>query len=83
VIGTAPLLETETSTSGQVLESGTIEKIPVLQKALYRIYLYMPGMNVINGQHAIGQRQRSLGFTIDGVNAKESVLATRTRSIPL
>ena len=46
----------------------------MLQKAFYRIYLYMPGMNVINGQHAVGQRQRSLGFTIDGVNAKESVL---------
>src|SRR3954462_6557508 len=60
VQGTAPLLETETSTSGQVLEGGTIEKIPVLQKAFYRIYLYMPGMNVINGQHAVGQRQRSL-----------------------
>ena len=74
VTGTAPLLETETSTSGQVLEGGTIEKMPVLQKAFYRIYLYMPGMNVINGQHAVGQRQRSLGFTIDGVNAKESVL---------
>jgi hypothetical protein len=74
VTGTAPLLETETSTSGQVLEGGTIQKIPVLQKAFYRVYLYMPGMNVINGQHAVGQRQRSLGFTIDGVNAKESVL---------
>src|SRR6476646_9376208 len=74
VTGTAPLLETETSTSGQVLEGDTIEKIPVLQKAFYRIYLYMPGMNVINGQHAVGQRQRSLGFTIDGVNSKEPVL---------
>ena len=58
VTGTAPLLETETSTSGQVLEGDTIEKIPVLQKAFYRIYLYMPGMNIINGQHAVGQRQR-------------------------
>ena len=74
VTGSAPLLETETATSGQVMEGDTIQKIPVLQKAFYRIYLYMPGMNVINGQHAIGQRQRSLGYTIDGVNAKESVL---------
>ncbi|MFN7925608.1 MAG: carboxypeptidase regulatory-like domain-containing protein [Bryobacteraceae bacterium] len=74
VTGAPPLLETETSTSGQVLEGETIQKIPVLQKAFYRIYLYMPGMNVINGQHAVGQRQRSLGYTIDGVNAKESVL---------
>src|SRR5262245_32080981 len=74
VTGTAPLLETETSTSGQVLEGQTIVKMPVLQKAFYRIYLYMPGMNVVNGQHAVGQRQRALGFTIDGVNAKEPVL---------
>ena len=46
VTGTAPLLETETSTSGQVLEGQTLVKMPVLQKAFYRIYLYMPGMNV-------------------------------------
>src|SRR5437762_6186790 len=52
--------------------------MPVLQKAFYRIYLYMPGMNVISAtagseQHAVGQRQRALGYTIDGVNAKEPV----------
>src|SRR5262245_50098700 len=73
VTGAAPLLETETSTSGQILEGDTITKIPVLQKAFYRIYIYMPGMNVINGQHATGQRQRALGYNLDGVNAKESV----------
>jgi hypothetical protein len=74
VTSAPPLLETETATSGQVLEGQTIVKMPVLQKAFYRIYLYMPGMNVVNGQHAVGQRQRALGFTMDGVNAKESVL---------
>ncbi len=52
VTGAPPLLETETATSGQVLEGQTITKMPVLQKAFYRIYLYMPGMNVVNGQHA-------------------------------
>ena len=74
VTGAPPLLETETSVSGQVLEGQTIVKMPVLQKAFYRIYLYMPGMNVVNGQHAVGQRQRALGYTLDGVNAKEPVL---------
>ncbi|MEZ5354740.1 MAG: carboxypeptidase regulatory-like domain-containing protein [Bryobacteraceae bacterium] len=74
VTGAPPLLETETAASGQVLEGSTVVKIPVLQKAFYRIYLYMPGMNVIRGQHAVGQRQRSLGFTLDGMNAKEPVL---------
>src|SRR5687767_5543001 len=57
VTGAPPLLETETATSGQVLEGQTIVKMPVLQKAFYRIYLYMPGMNVVNGLHAVGQRQ--------------------------
>src|SRR5262245_46309691 len=74
VTAAAPLLETETAAAGQVLEGETIVKIPVLQKAFYRIYLYMPGMNVVNGQHAVGQRQRALGYTLDGVNAKEPVL---------
>jgi hypothetical protein len=74
VAATLPLLETETAASGQVLEGDTIVKIPVLQKAFYRIYLYMPGMNVVNGQHAVGQRQRSLGFVLDGVSAKEPVI---------
>ena len=79
VTGAPPLLETETATSGQVLEGHTIIKMPVLQKAFYRIYLYMPGMNVISAtagseQHAVGQRQRALGYTIDGVSAKEPVL---------
>jgi uncharacterized surface anchored protein len=39
VTGTPALLETETATSGQVLEGQTIVKMPVLQKAFYRIYL--------------------------------------------
>lgn len=74
VTGAPPLLETETSISGQVIEGKTLVKIPVLQKAFYRVYLYMPGMNVVNGQHAVGQRQRSLGFNLDGMSAKEPVL---------
>ncbi|MDX1979130.1 MAG: carboxypeptidase-like regulatory domain-containing protein [Bryobacteraceae bacterium] len=74
VTGAPPLLETETSASGMVLEGDTIVKLPVLQKAFNRIVLYTPGMNVVNGQHAVGQRQRSFGMTIDGVSGKEPVL---------
>lgn len=74
VTASTPLLETETSASGQVLEGETIQKIPVLQKAFYRVFLYMPGVNVINGQHAVGQRERAMGFTLDGVSGKEPVL---------
>jgi len=53
VTATAPLLETESAASGQVMEGQTIVKIPVMQKAFKRITLYMPNMNIINGQHAV------------------------------
>jgi hypothetical protein len=73
VTGAPPLLETETSATGGILEGDTIVKIPVLQKYAFRILLYLPGTTNINGQHVIGQRERSLGYTIDGVGGKEPV----------
>jgi hypothetical protein len=73
VTGEAPLLETETAVTGQILEGNTIVKIPVLQKYAFRILLYLPGTTNINGQHVIGQRERSLGFTLDGISGKEPV----------
>jgi hypothetical protein len=73
VSGSAPLLETETTATGQVLEGDTIVKIPVLQKYAFRILLYLPSTSNINGQHVVGQRERSLGYTMDGVGGKEPV----------
>ena len=69
----APLLETETTSTGQILEGETIVKIPVLQKYAFRILLYLPSTSNINGQHVVGQRERSIGYTIDGVSGKEPV----------
>ncbi|MBN8729082.1 MAG: TonB-dependent receptor [Acidobacteria bacterium] len=71
VEGTPPLLETETAGSGQVLDGEVVEKLPVMQKFVHRVLLYMPGMTNINGQHAVGQRQRAIGYTMDGVGGKE------------
>ena len=31
----------------------------------------MPDMNNINGAHAVGQRQRAIGYSMDGVSGKE------------
>ncbi|MBL8231084.1 MAG: TonB-dependent receptor [Bryobacterales bacterium] len=73
VAGAAPLLETETTATGQILEGETIIKIPVLQKYAFRILLYLPSTSNINGQHVVGQRERSLGYTMDGVGGKEPV----------
>ena len=53
VSGTAPLLETETTSTGQILEGDTIVKIPVLQKYAFRIMLYLPSTSNINGQHVV------------------------------
>lgn len=73
VTGSAPLLETETTSTGQIIDGDTIVKIPVLQKYAFRVLLYLPSTSNINGQHVVGQRERALGYTIDGVGGKEPV----------
>jgi hypothetical protein len=73
VEASAPLLETETATAGQVMDGAVVVKIPVMQKGIKRMTLYMPGLNVINGLHGNGQRERTMGLTLDGMNAKEPV----------
>jgi hypothetical protein len=73
VVGAPALLETETAASGQVLEGSTIVKIPVLEKMFNRLVLYMPGVNVINGHHVAGQRERAMNLTLDGLSGKEPV----------
>jgi hypothetical protein len=75
VTAAPPLLETETAASGQILEGENLVKIPVLQKAMYRIHLYMPGVNSVGGISVVGQRQRQMGYTLDGVSAKAPVEA--------
>ncbi|HUQ95380.1 MAG TPA: carboxypeptidase-like regulatory domain-containing protein [Bryobacteraceae bacterium] len=71
VSASTPLLETESAGNGQILESELVQKIPVMQKFVHRVLLYMPGMTNINGQHAVGQRQRAIGYSMDGINGKE------------
>jgi hypothetical protein len=71
VSGQAPLLETETSGVGQILEANTVERLPVMQKFVHRVLLYMPNMTNVNGTHALGQRQRAIGYSMDGVSGKE------------
>jgi Carboxypeptidase regulatory-like domain len=68
-----PLLETETVVSGGVLEGNIVVQIPVLQKLTFRILPYLPDTQVINGLHLNGQREASMGYTLDGLGAKEPV----------
>ena len=71
VSGAAPLLDTETATSGQVLDGDLLLRIPVSQKRAIRILFYMPGANAIGGFTVLGQRARAMGYTVDGINGKE------------
>ena len=66
-----PLLETERAGVGQVIEGSVVQRLPVMQKFVHRVLLYMPDMNNINGAHAVGQRQRAIGYSMDGVGGKE------------
>ena len=73
VQASAPLLETETTISGGIMEGKTIVKIPIMQKLTFRILPYLPNTQVINGLHLNGQRERAMGYSLDGLGAKEPV----------
>lgn len=73
VTGSTPLLETETPVTGGVLDGQTVVKIPILQKLTFRILPYLPDTQVINGLHLNGQRERAMGYNLDGLGAKEPV----------
>ena len=64
VSGAPPLLETETSGSGQVLDGDMLVKVPLTQKRAIRIMFYMPGANAIGGFTVLGQRARAMGYTV-------------------
>src|SRR6266700_681626 len=73
VMGSTPLLETETTVSGGIMEGSTVVKIPILQKLTFRILPYLPDTQVINGLHLNGQRERAMGYSLDGLGAKDPI----------
>ncbi|HEY2019007.1 MAG TPA: carboxypeptidase-like regulatory domain-containing protein, partial [Bryobacteraceae bacterium] len=73
VQGETPVLETETAVSGGVLGGNIVVQIPVLQKLTFRLLPYLPDTQVVNGLHLNGQRERAMGYNLDGLGAKEPV----------
>src|SRR5262249_59860595 len=55
------------------MEGQTVVKIPILQKLTFRILPYLPDTQVVNGLHLNGQRERAMGYNLDGLGAKEPV----------
>lgn len=80
VSGAVPLLQTETVTTMATLQNQVFMRIPVMQVRTYNILTYLPGVNAtgFNAYNAIGQRNRSMGYSIDGVSAKEPVRGAAT-----
>ncbi len=75
VSGAAPLLTTESATSAGSLSNQVFMRIPILQLRTYSVMGYLPGVSTVGGYsfNAVGQRDRSLANTLDGVSAKTPV----------
>jgi hypothetical protein len=70
VSGAVSLLATETAASGQILEGKTIVNLPSPQGRIARLIYYYPGTIGSAGTHILGQRQRAIGFSLDGMSGK-------------
>ena len=71
VTAAAPLIDTETASAGLVMSGDHLLKVPITQKRAIRMTYYFPAPNRTNGFHVLGQRARSMGYTVDGINGKE------------
>jgi hypothetical protein len=73
VTGAPPLLETATSTTGTVLAGTQMNALPIMQRYLWMTMYMMPGVTSMNGFHIAGQRDRGLGYSMDGIPGTEPI----------
>jgi len=73
VTGQTPLLEVATSTTGTTIKGASINRLPVQQRYMWMTMYMLPGVTSMNGFHIAGQRDRGVGYTMDGVSATEPV----------
>ncbi|MCC6363324.1 MAG: TonB-dependent receptor [Bryobacterales bacterium] len=69
----APLLETATSTTGTVLAGSQMNALPIMQRYTWMTMYMMPGVTSMNGFHIAGQRDRGVGYSMDGISGTEPV----------
>ena len=67
ITGATPLLETATSTTGTQLAGKEMNKLPIMQRYTWMTMYLMPGVTSMNGFHIAGQRDRGIGYTMDGI----------------
>ncbi|MCZ2079970.1 MAG: TonB-dependent receptor [Bryobacteraceae bacterium] len=73
VTGTTPLLETATATTGTVLAGRQMNALPIMQRYTWMTMYLMPGVTSMNGFHIAGQRDRGIGYSMDGIPGTEPV----------
>ena len=80
VTGATPLLETETSSTGQLTEGDYFSRLPFFQRSSHTALLIVPGVTVSSGAFAMnlggftinGQPDSRLGYFEDGMYARTS-----------
>ena len=86
VTSEAPLLETETSATGAVVEGDYLYKLPLYQRYVNSTLNLTPGMSAggyayggdLGAYHLAGQRSGAIGIFEDGVNANDQQSGTGT-----
>lgn len=73
VTASTPLLETATSTTGTVLQGKQMNALPIMQRYTWMTMYLMPGVTSMNGFHIAGQRDRGVGYSMDGIPGTEPV----------
>jgi hypothetical protein len=70
VTATNPLLATDTTIVGQIVENGSLVKIQEPQGSTVRYMNYFPGVVTESNYHINGLRMRAIGYTVDGMTGK-------------
>lgn len=63
-----PLLETATSTTGTIMSGTEMNTLPIMQRYTWMTMYLMPDVTSMNGFHINGQRDRGIGYTLDGIS---------------
>jgi Carboxypeptidase regulatory-like domain len=74
VTATSPLVETATSTTGTQLQGKVMNTLPIMQRYTWMSMYLMPDVTSMNGFHIDGQRDRGLGYTLDGIVGTQPVV---------
>ncbi len=86
VTGAPPLLETETSATGALVDGDTLHKLPLYQRYINTTLNLVPGMSQggygyggsLGAYHLAGQRNGAIGIFEDGVNGNEQTQGLTT-----